>query len=100
MATNRKHLISASANIPAPPQRAYSILANYRDEHPRILPPQFSNLAGRWNGSVCRFQIPFESKFGLYPTASQKQAVSESGRACCFVSCIATGYRARPRSSR
>src|SRR5262249_55231666 len=61
MATNRKHLISASANIPAPPQRAYSILANYRDEHPRILPPQFSNLAvekgGIGAGTVIRFNM-------------------------------------------
>jgi len=61
MTTNRSHVISASANIPVPPQRAYSIIANYHDEHPRILPSQFSNLAvekgGIGAGTVNRFNM-------------------------------------------
>lgn len=54
-------MISASASIPAPPRRAYSIIANYQDEHPRILPPQFSNLVvekgGIGAGTVIRFNM-------------------------------------------
>lgn len=61
MTTNRRHVISAWANIPAPPQRAYSIIANYLDEHPGILPSQFSNLAvekgGIGAGTVIRFNM-------------------------------------------
>jgi uncharacterized protein YndB with AHSA1/START domain len=33
--------VSASAIIPAPPQRVYSILADYHQHHPRIVPPQY-----------------------------------------------------------
>ncbi len=54
-------MISASATIPAPPRFVYSIIANYQDEHPRILPSQFSNLAvekgGIGAGTVIRFNL-------------------------------------------
>jgi uncharacterized protein YndB with AHSA1/START domain len=33
--------VSASAIIPAPPQRVYGILADYHQHHPRIVPPQY-----------------------------------------------------------
>jgi hypothetical protein len=56
-----KHIISASAVIPARRERVYSLLANYRDGHPRILPGQFSNLVveqgGIGAGTVIRFQM-------------------------------------------
>src|ERR1035441_9538434 len=61
MATRTKHVISASANIPAPPARVYSIVANYRDEHPHILPRQFSGLTvdegGIGAGTIIRFNM-------------------------------------------
>lgn len=54
-----KHVITASIVIPAPSERVYSILANYREEHPRILPPQFSGLVvekgGIGAGTIIRF---------------------------------------------
>jgi hypothetical protein len=60
-----KHIISASAVIPARRDRVYSLLANYNDGHPRILPKQFSNLTveqgGVGAGTVIRFQM---SMFG------------------------------------
>ncbi len=60
-----KHTISASAIIPARQERVYSLIANYNDGHPRILPKQFSNLTveqgGVGAGTVIRFQM---SMFG------------------------------------
>ncbi len=55
------HIISASAIIPARRGRVYSLLANYQDGHPRILPKQFNNLiveqGGIGAGTVIRFQM-------------------------------------------
>jgi len=56
-----KHTISASAIIPARRERIYSLISNYKDGHPRILPKQFSNLTveegGVGAGTVIRFQM-------------------------------------------
>ena len=56
-----KHIIIASAIIPARRERVYSLLANYQDGHPRILPKQFSNLiveqGGIGAGTIIRFQM-------------------------------------------
>ena len=56
-----KHIISASAVIPARRERVYSLIANYRDGHPRILPKQFSGLVveqgGIGAGTMIRFQM-------------------------------------------
>ena len=61
-----KHVVSASAIIPARRERVYSLLANYRDGHPRILPRQFSGLVveqgGIGSGTVIRFQMNFLGK--------------------------------------
>ena len=55
------HIITASALIPARRERVYSLIANYRDGHPRIVPKQFSNLTveqgGVGAGTVIRFQM-------------------------------------------
>ena len=64
-----RHIVSASAIIPARRERIYSLIANYRDGHPRILPKQFSNLmveqGGVGTGTVIRFQM---SVFGKKQT--------------------------------
>jgi hypothetical protein len=58
-----RHIISASAIIPARRDRVYSLLANYNDGHPRILPRQFSNLiveqGGIGAGTIIRFDMSF-----------------------------------------
>ena len=58
---NEKHVISASALVPARQERVYSLIANYNDGHPRILPKQFSKLTveqgGVGSGTVIRFQM-------------------------------------------
>jgi hypothetical protein len=56
-----KHIISASATIPARRERVYSLIANYNDAHPRILPRQFTSLVveqgGVGAGTIIRFQM-------------------------------------------
>ena len=52
--------VSAEAPIAAPAERVYRILADYRQHHPHILPPQISNLTveegGVGAGTIIRFQ--------------------------------------------
>ena len=61
MEKSERHIISASAIIPARRERVYSLLANYHDGHARILPKQFSNLVveqgGVGAGTVIRFEV-------------------------------------------
>jgi hypothetical protein len=56
-----KHIITASAVIPARRERVYSLIANYKDGHPRILPKQFTSLTveegGIGTGTVIRCQM-------------------------------------------
>jgi hypothetical protein len=56
-----KHMVSASATIPARRDRVYSLISNYTDGHPRILPKQFTSLTveqgGTGAGTVIRFQM-------------------------------------------
>jgi len=76
-----KHIISASATIPARRERVYSLIANYNDGHPRILPKQFSGLAveqgGIGAGTVIRFQM---SVFGRKQTFRAAITEPEPGR--------------------
>ena len=57
----RTHVITATSLVPAPPDRVYSILADYRDGHPKILPRQFSGMmveqGGVGAGTVIRFKL-------------------------------------------
>jgi hypothetical protein len=58
-----RHIVSASAIIPARRERVYSLIANYNDGHARILPKQFSGLTveqgGVSAGTVIRFRMTF-----------------------------------------
>lgn len=76
-----KHIVSASAIIPARRERVYSLIANYRDGHPRILPKQFSNLivdqGGTGAGTIIRFQM---SVFGRKQTFRAAITEPEPGR--------------------
>jgi hypothetical protein len=53
--------ISANADIAAPADRVYRILSNYREHHPRILPPAFSDFTveegGIGAGTVMHFRM-------------------------------------------
>jgi hypothetical protein len=68
-----RHIISASAIIPARRERVYSLLANYNDGHQRILPKQFTSLVveegGVGAGTVIRVQMNFLGKKQTYRAA-------------------------------
>lgn len=76
-----KHIVSASATIPARRERVYSLIANYRDGHPRILPKQFTSLAveqgGVGAGTIIRFQMRL---FGKKQTFRAAITEPEPGR--------------------
>jgi len=52
---------SAERTVPAPAAAVYALLADYRDGHPRILPPAFSDYTvlhgGKGAGTVIRFAL-------------------------------------------
>lgn len=76
-----KHVITATALIPARRERVYALIANYNDGHPRILPKQFSNLVveqgGVGAGTVIRFQM---TVFGKKQTFRAAITEPEPGR--------------------
>lgn len=76
-----KHIVSASAIIPARRERIYSLISNYNDGHPRILPKQFSSLVveqgGAGAGTIIRFQM---SVFGRKQTFRAAITEPEPGR--------------------
>lgn len=76
-----KHTVSASAIIPARRERLYSLIANYHDGHPRILPKQFKGLVveqgGIGAGTIIRFQM---SVFGKKQTFRAAITEPEPGR--------------------
>jgi hypothetical protein len=67
------HRIEASAVIPARRERVYSLIANYHDGHPRIVPRQFSDMVveqgGVGAGTVIRFQLSVLGKKQTYRAA-------------------------------
>ena len=42
--SNPKHVITATAVVPAQPRRVYAVIADYHHGHPHILPKQFSEM--------------------------------------------------------
>jgi hypothetical protein len=87
-----KHIVSASATIPARRERVYSLIANYNDGHPRILPRQFSGLVveqgGVGTGTIIRFQM---SVFGKKQTFRAAITEPEPGRVLVEASLDANG---------
>jgi len=73
---SRSPVISVSAVLHADPKRVYSTIADYREGHPRILPPQFRGLVvekgGVGQGTVVRFEMHL-----LGSTRTMRGTVSE-----------------------
>ncbi len=69
----KRHVISASAIIPARRDRVYSLIANYNDGHQRILPKQFTSVVveegGVGAGTVIRVQMSLLGKKQTYSAA-------------------------------
>ena len=76
-----KHLVTASAIIPARRERVYALIANYHDGHPRIVPRQISGMVveqgGIGAGTVIRFQMRV---FGKKQTFRAAVTEPEPGR--------------------
>jgi Polyketide cyclase / dehydrase and lipid transport len=51
--------VSAERTVPAPADAVYALLADYRDGHPRILPPAFSGLTVLQGGIGAGTEIRF-----------------------------------------
>ncbi len=72
------HTISASAEIAAPAERIYALIADYRTGHPSILPPQFSNLVvekgGVGAGTIIRFNMKVFGRTQTYRAAITEPA--------------------------
>ena len=56
--------VSASAPVGAPPERVYSYIADYRNHHPKILPPAFVDLKVEEGGEGAGTIISFSMKAG------------------------------------
>ena len=73
--------VSAESDIAAPAERVYRVLSNYRDHHPKILPPAFSNFAveegGIGAGTVMRFDM---TTMGRTQSARHRVEEPEPGR--------------------
>lgn len=73
--------VSAESDIAAPAERVYQTLSNYRDHHPHILPPSFSNFAvvegGIGAGTVMRFDM---TVLGRTQSARHRVEEPEPGR--------------------
>jgi hypothetical protein len=63
-------VITVSDIVRAPAERVYAILADYRNGHPRILPPQFRGLTvergGVGEGTIIRFEMRLAGRTQKY----------------------------------
>ncbi len=78
----RTYRVSHTAHIHAPAAVAYGIIADYRDGHPHILPPQFfRNLTVQEGGIGAGSHIRFEmGAFGQWRIAEAVVSEPEPGR--------------------
>jgi hypothetical protein len=74
--------VSADSVIPAPAARIYELIADYRNGHPRILPPEyFGTLTVERGGRGAGTRIRFEMKaFGKVNVASGEVTEPVPGR--------------------
>lgn len=91
-ASSSTAVLAVSAVIPAPPERVYAIIADYRDGHPSILPkPPFVSLVveegGRGAGSVIRVTMRM-----LGRTQTFRAVVTEPEPGRCLIETNDTGY--------
>ena len=73
--------VSAESDIAAPAERVYRVLSNYREHHPHILPPAFSDFAveegGVGAGTLMRFNM---TTMGRTQSARHRVEEPEPGR--------------------
>ncbi|HKA01795.1 MAG TPA: SRPBCC family protein [Candidatus Solibacter sp.] len=73
-----RHVIAASAEMRGDARRVYEILADYKEGHPRILPPQFQRLqverGGYGEGTVIRVEMKLLGAIRTYRAAVSEPA--------------------------
>jgi len=75
------YVVSATARVAAPAARVYGIIADYRNGHPRILPPQFTSLTVDKGGFGAGTEIRFTTKvFGRTDAFRATVTEPEPGR--------------------
>jgi hypothetical protein len=73
--------VSAKRTVPAPADAVYALLADYRDGHPSILPPAFSDLTVLQGGTGAGTEIRFRLKFaGINQETEARVDEPEPGR--------------------
>jgi hypothetical protein len=73
--------IEAEGPVAAPAERVYAILSDYKQHHPRILPPAFSDLVVEQGGVGAGTVIRFKMKVGGQTRESRQQvAEPQPGR--------------------
>jgi hypothetical protein len=89
--------VTSSTHIPARRERVYSVIANYHDGHPRIVPQQFTGMVGEHGGigagTIIRFQM---SIFGRKQTF--RPAITEPEPGHVLVATISTAMAQSPLS--
>jgi len=76
------YLVAATATMPAPAERVYGIISDYRAGHPRILPePYFSNLRVDEGGTGAGTRFHFDVRaFGRVQTLHSEVTEPVPGR--------------------
>jgi hypothetical protein len=88
MGNPRQHTVSVSATIAADADRVYGIIADYRNGHPRILPPQFSKLTVEKGGVGAGTVITFKMRlFGRTQNFRAMVTEPEPGRVLVETNC-------------
>ena len=68
-----KHVVAESARINAAPERVYAIIADFREQHPRIPPKQFSEpeveIGGIGAGTIIRYRMRVRGKLQAFRAA-------------------------------
>lgn len=81
MADPTRYRVTYTARIAVPAARAYDVIADYHNGHPRILPPQFRNMVvergGRGAGTLTHFEV---RAFGQTRTLRHEVFEPEPGR--------------------
>ena len=74
--------VSAERTVPAPAAAVYALLADYRDGHPRILPPAFSDLKVVRGGAGAGTEIRFALRLGGRSKTSRRASTNRNLAAC------------------
>jgi hypothetical protein len=98
-----KQSISASALVPASPQKIYALIADYRHGHPRILPkPYFISLdvekGGYGEGTIINFQMKVMGQIMSFHSVISEPVPAHTLVETDLITGAATTFTVEPRS--